>query len=169
MGRKLATLTALLPLGALAWAAAPAVPLSPYAPEPVEFDQALPGLDRVRPPARASVARAGQGQVGFRSETIEAPKRFDAVGLAGELRPVEIRFRESGGEWSEWIETEDGNPVWSGGAEELELRSRGWRPDGTLHYVNVSGDATAGDRVLNTIRGAVNSAVIDVASVTPAV
>jgi hypothetical protein len=168
MGRKLARLVALAPLGVLVWAAAPALSLSEYVPEPVEFDQPLPALERVHLASRQRSAHPGEGPVRFRTQTIEAPKRFDAVGLAGERRPLEIRFRETGGEWSGWIEAADGNPVWSGGAEELELRSRGWRPEGTLHYVNVSGDATAGDRVLTAIRGAVNAAVIDVASVTPA-
>ena len=55
------------------------------------------------------------------------------------MRPLEIRARDEGGEWSDWIETEDGNPVYFGGADELQLRARGWRPRGRLHYVNVSG------------------------------
>jgi uncharacterized protein with LGFP repeats len=168
MGRKLARLVALAPLGVLAWAAAPALSLSQYVPEPVEFDQPLPALERVRIASGSHSTHPGEGPIRFRSGTIEAPKRFDAVGVGGEMRPLEIRFRESGEEWSEWIEAVDGNPVWSGGAEELELRSRGWRPEGSLHYVNVSGDATAGDQVLTAIRGAVNAAVLDVASATPA-
>jgi hypothetical protein len=169
MAAWLARLIAPLVVAALAWVAAPALSLSPYVPEPVEFEQRLEALDRVRLARReADHDHPGQGPAVFRSPTIEAPKRFDAVGLAGEIRPLEIRFREAGGQWSEWIESADGNPVWSGGAEELELRSRGWRPEGTLHYVNVSGDASAGDSALNAVRGAINGALIDVASVTPA-
>jgi hypothetical protein len=168
MGRKLARLSALVPLALLGWAVAPALSLSPYTPEPVEFDQPLPPLERVMTTARARGSGGGEGPVRFRSAAIEAPKRFDAVGVAGELGPLEFRFRETGSDWSDWIETADGNPAWSGGAEELQIRSRRSRPEGSLHYVNVSGDATAGDRALNAIRGAVNSAVIDAASLTPA-
>ena len=86
-------------------------------------------------------ARAGSGPVSFRSAVIAAPRRFDLVGLAGELRPLELRARDAGGAWSGWVPAEDGNPVYFGGADELQLRARGWRPAGTLHYVDVAGTA----------------------------
>jgi hypothetical protein len=174
MGRKLATLAGLLSLGLLAWAAAPALSLSPYVPEPVEFEQPLPELSDLDPGAQARrAARAGHGHdderlVRYLSPLIEAPHRFDAVGVAGELGPYELRVRESGGEWSPWTETGDGSPVWSGGADELQLRSRTQQLEGSLHYVNVTGTATAADRALTALRGTVNSAFVQVASVTPA-
>ena len=46
-----------------------------------------------RPPPR----RAGSGPVSYRSDVINAPERFDLVGLAGELRPLEIRARDTAG------------------------------------------------------------------------
>ncbi len=78
------------------------------------------------------------------------------------MRPLEFRVRDSGGEWSGWVETEDGNPVYVGGADELQLRARGWRPTGTLHYVNVSGTTTALGGLLSGARSAINSAFISV-------
>jgi uncharacterized protein with LGFP repeats len=42
------------------------------------------------------------------------------------------------------MEAADGDPAWFGGADELQLRTRGWRPEGTLHYVKVSRGATDG-------------------------
>ena len=48
------------------------------------------------------------------------------------------------------------------------MRSRGVRPEGELHYVNVSGSDTFTNRVLTTAREAVNSAFLSVASVASA-
>ena len=86
------------------------------------------------------------GPVTHRTGVIEAPAPFDAVGLARELRPLELRAREAGGEWSEWTEIANGDPAWFGGADELQLRTRGFRPTGTLHYVDVpdAGDEPRG-------------------------
>ena len=85
--------------------------------------------------------RYGTGAVSYRSGVIEAPRRFDLVGLAGEVRPLELRVRDDGGAWSDWTETEGGDPLYGGGSDQLELRARGWRPTGTLHYVDVRGSA----------------------------
>ena len=98
---------------ACGYVAAPALSSKPYLPEAVDFQQRLPAIDpaasgtaamRVRP-----LARAGRGPVSFRSDVITAPERFDLVGLAGELRPLEIRARDTDGEWSEWIEAAEGD------------------------------------------------------------
>ena len=146
------------------YVAAPALSSKPYLPEAVDFQQRLPTIDpaaagtaakRVRP-----LARAGRGPVSFRSGVITAPERFDLVGLAGELRPLEIRARDTDGEWSRWIESAAGDPVYFGGADQLELRTRGWRPRGTLHYVNVSGTTSTLGGLLSGARRAINSAFI---------
>ena len=155
----------------LLWAVAPALSLTPYAPEAVDFEQRVPSVTRVdgAQRLRASAAHADdEGPVRFRSGVIDAPARFDLVGIGGELRPVEYRARADGEEWSKWVETTNGDPVYFGGTDELQLRSRGPRPAGTLHYVNVSGSETVASRILTGAREAVNSALISVASVAPA-
>jgi hypothetical protein len=142
-------------LAALAWAVAPAISLERFAPEPVNFSQQIPEVERL---ARRD------GRVRFASDVIEAPKRFDLVGLPEADEHVELRARESGGEWSPWVETNDAEPIWTGGSDELQLRSHGERPAGEIAYVNVSGDATGADRLLNGLRGIANSAFISAAS-----
>ena len=149
-------------LGLLAFAAAPAISSKPYLPGAVDFEQ------RLEPLARVS-SGAAKSRAAFRSPVIEAPQRFDLVGLAGETRPLELRGREQGGAWTKWVAAEDGSPVYFGGADELQLRSRGWRPRGTLHYVNVSGTASTASTVLTRFREAVNNAFISAgALVAPA-
>ena len=162
--------------GALLWSVAPALSLTPYAPEAVDFSQPVPPLQELgaRQAARASrEGRAGlhpedEGPVRFVSPVIEAPARFDLAGIGGELRPLEYRARTEGGEWSAWVETTNGDPVYFGGADELQIRSRGVRPEGELHYVNVSGTHTLANRILTGARTAVNSALISAASVAVA-
>jgi len=147
---------AIAALAALVWAVAPAISLDRFAPEPVNFSQKVPETERLSD---------GDGRVRFSSDTIEAPKRFDLVGLTEADSPVELRVREEGGEWSRWVETNDAEPIWTGGSDELQLRSRGEQPTGDISYVNVSGDATTADQALNGLRGAVNSAFVSVASI----
>jgi hypothetical protein len=164
--------------GALAfvWTIAPAFSLNRYAPEPVNFEQPVPeaaalsAREARRAPAAAGLpageeGHSDEGRVRYLTDPITAPKRFDLVGLVDQVRPVEIRARERGGEWSPWVETTDGEPIWTGGTEELQIRGRETRPHGEIGYVNVTGDATAEDRAMNGIRGAVNSAFLSVASV----
>jgi hypothetical protein len=145
---------------ALAWVAAPALSSQRYMPGAVDFEQRLPDLKALPGADAAKGTRAGKGPISFRSGVIEAPKRFDLAGLAGEIRPVEFRGRDSGGEWTDWVEAEDGNPVYFGGADELQVRARGWHPSGTLHYVNVSGTTSAAGGILTGVREAINSAFI---------
>jgi hypothetical protein len=168
--RRIAGVLALALAGGLAWALAPALSTTPYAPEIEEFRQALPALERVPAPAARALRSHGHREEGgraeavYRSPVIEAPARFDLAGIAGEMRPYELRGRERGGEWTPWTETANGDPVWFGGADELQVRAHGWRPEGRIHYVNVSGDATPVDSLLNRARAAVSSAFISAAS-----
>jgi N-acetylmuramoyl-L-alanine amidase len=161
-GRKAAArVLALGAAAAVGWLLAPALSAQPYQPAARDFEQPLPAVERIAGHARA--AESGHdhhGPVTHLSPVIEAPARFDAVGIARELRLVEIRARDAGGEWSGWIEIANGDPAWFGGADELQLRTRGWRPRGTLHYVNVSGDSTAAEGLLTDVREAVNGAVV---------
>jgi N-acetylmuramoyl-L-alanine amidase len=151
---KIRYLVAAVVVAVVAWVAAPALSSRLYIPEAKDFEQALPAVK----------APAGKGPVSYRTPSVVAPERFDLVGLAGEMRPVEIRARDTGGDWSDWVKAEDGNPVYVGGADELQLRTRGWRPRGTLHYVNVSGTTSAVGGLLTGARRAINSAFISVSS-----
>jgi N-acetylmuramoyl-L-alanine amidase len=133
----------------IAWVLAPASPAErapAQRPAARDFEQPLPAVARVTAATRTAgdehADHPGEGPVTFRSPVVVAPARFDAVGLAEELRPLELRARDSRGEWGEWIEVANGDPAWFGGADELQLRTRGWRPEGTLHYVNVTRGAT---------------------------
>jgi N-acetylmuramoyl-L-alanine amidase len=147
---------------ALVWAVAPALSLGPYVPEPVNFSQELPRLERL---SGREAMRSEEGRVRYLSPPIEAPKRFDLVGFVDQDTPIEVRTRADDAEWSPWVETTDGEPIWTGGADELQLRSRDRRPRGEIGYVNVSGDATAGDRALNGLRGAVNAGFVNAAAI----
>jgi hypothetical protein len=104
-----------------------------------DFEQPLSGVSRVA----GARAHGGEGPVTHRSPVLAAPSRFDAAGLAGELRPLELRARDAGGRWSRWIEVANGDPAWFGDADELQLRTRGWRPAGRIHYVSIPDPAPA--------------------------
>ena len=102
-------------------------------PSATDFEQALGGFER------GAVSPEGRT---FRSDVLEAPDRFDLAGLAGETRHAELRGRVEGGAWTEWTESANGDPVWFGGMDELQVRAHGWEPSGKVHYVSVT-DATA--------------------------
>jgi hypothetical protein len=165
-GRKAAWLAVVGAVAGLVWMVAPALSLDRFSPEPVNFEQPVPDVSALSArEARRAGGKAGGGPVRYLTEPISAPARFDLVGLVDQKRPVEVRARESGGDWSPWVETTKGEPVWTGGTEELQIRSRAAEPHGEIGYVNVSGDATAADGALNDIRGAVNTALVSVAGV----
>lgn len=137
----------------LCWALAPALSAQPYVPAGNDFGQRLPAAERVSEVMREGAAGArDEGPVTHVTPVLVAPARFDLAGLAGERRHYEMRAREAGGEWGRWVEVGSGDPVWFGGAEELQLRTRGWRPRGRVHYVNVSGDATPAEAALTAVR-----------------
>jgi hypothetical protein len=156
--------------GALVWAVAPALSTQPYRPEAVDFSQPLPPSEQLRsatPATHERAARDGgfgaEGPVLFRTEPAAAPHRFDLVGIAGRTQAYELRVREDGGGWSRWVETDNGDPVYTGGSDEVQLRSRGRPLRGELHYVNVSGDTSFAGGLVTDLRGAVNSAVVTLA------
>jgi uncharacterized protein with LGFP repeats len=111
-------------------------------PDARDFERRLAGVQAV---AGKAGGHAGEGPVTHRSAVVAAQASFDAVGLAGELRPLELRARPAGGRWSEWIEVGGGDPLYAvGGADEAQLRTRGWRPRGRLHFVAIDGSAPGG-------------------------
>jgi hypothetical protein len=164
-GRLIAGL-ALALIGAFAWVAAPALSLRHYMPGGVDFEAGLPNAKRL--PANAvAAARAAEPREApprWISPPVGAPHPFDLVGVARETRAVEIRVRDEGGRWSDWVEQEDGTPIFVDGADEAQVRAP-FKPRGRLHFVNVSGTAGGlGSRLLNSARGAINAAFISVAS-----
>ena len=151
---------------ALVWVAAPALSLRPYIPGAVDFEHAIPSAKRMAPAAVASARSAHPHEAAPRwiSPPIEAPHHFDLVGVAREMRTVQIRVRDNGGRWTNWVDQDDGTPIYVGGADIAQVRAP-FRPRGRLHFVNVSGTAGSfADRLLNSARHAINTAVISVAS-----
>jgi hypothetical protein len=90
-----------------------------------------------------------------RTAVLRAPARFDLLGARGEGRAglgLEVRVRPLRGRWSPWVPLGAGHhhrpdtgtgahasdPVWAGGADELQLRAAG-RPRSALqlHFVAV--------------------------------
>ena len=179
MGRALAV-AAIALVVALGAVAAPALSTKPYRPEPVDFSIAGPGV--------LGEPDAGDGVV---SEPIEAPERFNLVGLTwsdgapeageGDEPALAMRTRTDGGEWTAWTpvsaHAEDGpdpgsaeahadgmsNPVWAGEADWVQYRASERLPGVRLHFVNTDGTATAADRLQTALRGAANTAVATVA------
>jgi hypothetical protein len=166
MRRTLTAVVALALLGVFAWVAAPALSLRTYQPGAVDFERGLPGAKRLAGSAVTAYRSAHPREPAPRwiSPPVEAPHRFDLVGVPRELRVVQIRVRDDGGRWSNWVEQEDATPIYTGGSDQAQVRAT-FRPKGRLHFVNVSGTAGGlGDRLLNSARGAINSAFISIAS-----
>ncbi len=141
--------------------AAPALSLERWRPGPVEFTLELAdeGLERG--------ANAGATYV---SDPIQAPKRFDLMGLqwADGEKPIGvwIRTRDGEGPWSPWVEatSEQGEPasdgVWAGGADTFQARFTAPPQDLQASFVNTTGTATAVEQAATALRGAANSAVL---------
>jgi hypothetical protein len=153
-------------LGASAWVAAPALSLRPYMPGGVDFERGIPKAKRISATA-VSAARAthpNHRPARWISPPVQAPHSFDLVGVARELRTVQIRVRDDGGKWTNWVEQEDGTPIYVGGADQAQVRAA-FKPRGRLHFVNVSGTAGSfAGNLLNQARTAINTAFISVAS-----
>jgi N-acetylmuramoyl-L-alanine amidase len=153
-------------LGGFAWVAAPALSLRSYMPGGVDFERGIPKVKRISKAAVAAARAAHPHEQPARwiSPAIQAPHSFDLVGVARETRAVEIRVRDGGGGWSEWVEQEDGTPIYVGGAEQAQVRAS-FKPRGRLHFVNVSGTAGGfASDLLNSARRTINAAFISVAS-----
>jgi N-acetylmuramoyl-L-alanine amidase-like protein len=153
-------------LGGFAWVAAPALSLRPYEPGGVDFERAIPSAKRVSADVVTSARAAHPHERAPRwiSPPIEAPHSFDLVGVAREMRTVQIRVRDDGGRWSNWVDQDDGTPIYTGGSDEAQVRAS-FRPHGRLHFVNVSGTAGGfASDLLNSARSAINTAFISVAS-----
>jgi hypothetical protein len=153
-------------VGGFAWVAAPALSLRPYMPGAVDFERGIPQPKRISK-AAATAARAAHPREKaprWISPPIDGPHRFDLVGVAREMRTVQIRVRDDGGRWSNWVDQEDGTPIYTGGADQAQVRAA-FRPHGRLHFVNVSGTAGGfASGLLNSARHAINTAFISVAS-----
>jgi len=166
MRARLIALFGLALLAFAAWVAAPALSLRPYMPGGVDFETAIPTAKRLSPQAIASARASNPAEPAPRwiSPPVRAPHRFDLVGVAREPREVEIRVRDSGGSWSEWVPQDDGTPIWVDGADEAQVRAP-FKPHGRLHFVNVTGTTgNFADRLLNSARRTINSAFISIAS-----
>ena len=163
---RLGLVACLALLAGFAWVAAPALSLRPYVTGAVDFQKDIPAAKRMPLTAIAAAASAHPEEAPPRwiSPPITAPHRFDLVGVARETRTVEIRVRDDGGQWSNWVDQDDGTPIYVGGADQAQVRAP-FRPAGRLHFVNVSGTAGSwADSLLNNARHAINSAFISVAS-----
>jgi hypothetical protein len=153
-------------LGGFAWVAAPALSLRPYMPGGVDIERGIPQAKRISATAVAAAHAAHPHRRPARwiSPPIEAPHSFDLVGVAREMRTVQIRVRDDGGKWTNWVEQEDGTPIYVGGADQAQVRAP-FRPRGRLHFVNVSGTAGGfAGNLLNHARETINAAFISVAS-----
>jgi N-acetylmuramoyl-L-alanine amidase len=153
-------------VAALAWVAAPALSLRPYVPGGVDFERGIPAPKRIAASALGAARSASPGEAPprFITPPVEAPHRFDLVGVARERRMVQIRVRDDGGRWSNWVEQDDGTPIYVGGADQAQVRAP-FRVSGRLHFVNVSGTAGSfAGRLLDSARQAINTAFISVAS-----
>jgi len=162
--KRTLTFALLAALALFAWVAAPALSLRPYVPAVESFERGLPEAKRLAAGRDHADGHEEHGhEARFISPPVTAPHEFDLVGVAGEMRHLEIRVRDSGGEWSEWVEQADGTPVYVGGADEAQVRAP-FRPSGELHFVNISGTAGGiGERLLNGARTGINKAFISVA------
>jgi hypothetical protein len=157
----------LVALALTLWAAGPALSTRPQLPKAVDFELAVDA---------GTSARAAAASTRATGPVLKAPKRFDLLGLrwtSPEAVDIELRVRKSGGGWSRWVDAPNGdadgpdrgavmhatNPIWAGGADELQLRTdrrvRGLK----VHFVNTTGTATATDRAATAARTAVRSAV----------
>ena len=131
-------------LASIAGSLALAAPALADAPSGADFTQALPAAAELR----AGPDTDADGPVIFRTGPIEAPRRFDLVGVDGASGVLEYRTARDGGPWSGWVEADAGEPVWAGGADRVQVRSHGGAISGRLHYVRIGGGDVDPKRLL---------------------
>ncbi len=170
--RRALSLAALAVCAGLVWVAGPALSRAPYVPRAVDFELKVPGALERAGGARAVTATAASARP---SPVLRAPRRFDLFGLrwrGGAHVRILARVRRDGGRWSRWVPAAgaddhgpDGarplsasDPVWAGGADELQLRLSRPLAGLKVHFVNVTGTATPTDRVQAGIRRAAHGA-----------
>jgi N-acetylmuramoyl-L-alanine amidase len=108
-------------------------------------------------PPRAQLAERWLGHLGARASTVELAGLADLLGVqwsAGSGAGLQMRFRTPAGRWSAWVaagghghgpeaaapaDRHVGDPVWSGGASAVQLRSRAPLSGVRLHLIDVSG------------------------------
>ena len=120
-------------LSILAWIAAPAhAKRAEASPPPSTSLSRCRWSTQLRAPSPRSERVAArhngyglEGRVLYRSVPVSAPHRFDVVGVAGEMHALEFRARRDGRPWSDWVESDNGDPVFTGGTDQVQLRSRG--------------------------------------------
>jgi uncharacterized protein with LGFP repeats len=158
-------------LASLAGSLAIAAPAAADAPSGSDFTQALPATTQLRPaPARAVDGNSGYGDHGpvlYRSAPAVAPKRFDLVGVAGEMHALEFRTKRDGKPWTKWVETDNGDPVWAGGADRVQVRSRGVPIEGHLHYVRIDQGSVPASKLLARGGGGLQAPAAAAASARP--
>jgi hypothetical protein len=171
MLKRFFTITSMCLGGLAVWVAAPALSLGEYAPDPVDFEQAVPLLHSPSELPSPSAVRAAaapktyntdrdEGPVRWVSAPIKAPTVFDLVGLEDTKDPVEYRTRREGEAWTDWYEAHPDDPAWAGHSTYVQIRGRGSSAHGRLHYVNVSGTDSAAHGVLAGVRGAIHTAFV---------
>src|SRR5687767_826805 len=149
MRGRILTALALALAALLTWVAAPALSLRPYVPDVANFEAALPEAKRLPHERGHAHEQEVHTHASWISPPVTAPHEFDLVGVAGERREVEIRVRSSSGVWSDWVAQEEATPIYVDGADEAQVRAE-FRPEGRLHFVNVSGTAdSTGERLLD--------------------
>jgi hypothetical protein len=131
----------------LAWLAAPARSLRADPALATDFERPLPSVSALNPAERTRATPARGEHVGepvrYESPVVQTPGQFDLVGLAGEIRPLELRVRDGDGAWSAWKEVEGGDPLYTGGSDQVQVRSRSFEPTGALHFVDLPPAAPA--------------------------
>ena len=157
---------------------APALSAHRYQPEPVQFSMPVSG-------ERTLLGNAAARGAGVVSKPLEAAKRFNMVGMTWKGGPTEpaiaLRTRRNGGRWSRWItvyrHAEDGpdpradepgvrgttTPVWIREADWVQYRSSVELEGLRLHFVNVRGTASPGERLMNALRRSANAGVVALA------
>ena len=86
-------------------------------------------------PSTSTAARTPPPPAGARRRCSRAPRRFDLVGLAGHAGTpqAQVRARTAGGRWTRWTplphnhagDRDRSDPVFTGSADEFQLRLRG--------------------------------------------